>query len=524
MTLRENWRLIALVILVTISLMAIFAPGFTLADDPVGVEESEEQDRDFIEEYTNLQFGLDLSGGTTVRAPLTGVTAEEVDVTRDNRGDIESSIADEIDGVDDTRVQADPELNTVEVLVDVEPEEVEQALDRAEIGYEEVRMGVTEPTRDRAVSILETKVDEAGLSGSSVYQAESATSDEHFIVVEVPNQDQDDVRELIASEGRVELVAEYPLEDDEGNSSQEKEVVLSEEHIDRVGQAQDGSNGQGSPNVPLILTDEGAERFASIMMDNGFTSEGISACSGDPDEPGQYCLHTQLDDEIVHSAGMSEGLAETIESGEFEQTGDFIITTTSFSEAQQLQIHLEAGAMPSELALDRGTINFVSPSLAENFKFFSLVTGLIAVLAVVTAVTIRYRDPRVSAPMVVTAMSEVLILVGIIAFMGIPLDLAHIAGLIAAIGTGVDDLIIIGDGIMKKEGVSSDRVFDDRFHKAFWIITVAAITTIVAMSPLAFLSLGDLTGFAIITILGVILGVTITRPAYGDILRHLVLK
>jgi preprotein translocase subunit SecD len=41
------------------------------------------------------------------------------------------------------------------------------------------------------------------------------------------------------------------------------------------------------------------------------------------------------------------------------------------------------------------------------------------------------------------------------------------------------------------------------------------------MSPLMVLSLGDLSGFAIFTILGVLVGVLITRPAYGDILRRL---
>jgi preprotein translocase subunit SecD len=43
------------------------------------------------------------------------------------------------------------------------------------------------------------------------------------------------------------------------------------------------------------------------------------------------------------------------------------------------------------------------------------------------------------------------------------------------------------------------------------------------MSPLAVLSLGDLQGFAIVTIVGVLIGVLITRPAYGDILRNLLL-
>jgi len=70
--------------------------------------------------------------------------------------------------------------------------------------------------------------------------------------------------------------------------------------------------------------------------------------------------------------------------------------------------------------------------------------------------------------------------------------------------------------------VSSRRVFQSRFRKAFWVIGAAAATTIIAMSPLAILSLGDLRGFAIITILGVLIGVLVTRPAYGDILKSFV--
>jgi preprotein translocase subunit SecD len=104
------------------------------------------------------------------------------------------------------------------------------------------------------------------------------------------------------------------------------------------------------------------------------------------------------------------------------------------------------------------------------------------------------------------------------------MNLSHIAGFIAVIGTGVDDLIIIADEILQQEGVATGRVFQNRFRKAFWVIGAAAATTIVAMSPLMVLSLGDLSGFAIVTIVGVLIGVLVTRPAYGDILRNLILR
>jgi preprotein translocase subunit SecD len=81
--------------------------------------------------------------------------------------------------------------------------------------------------------------------------------------------------------------------------------------------------------------------------------------------------------------------------------------------------------------------------------------------------------------------------------------------------------VIIADEVMSEGEVNSQTVFNSRFRRAFWVIGAAAATTIVAMSPLMVLSLGDLSGFAIFTILGVLIGVLITRPAYGDILRRL---
>lgn len=113
--------------------------------------------------------------------------------------------------------------------------------------------------------------------------------------------------------------------------------------------------------------------------------------------------------------------------------------------------------------------------------------------------------------MILTATAEVVILLGFAALIRMPLDLSHVAGFIAVVGTGVDDLIIIADEVMDEGEVSSQRVFESRFRKAFWIIGAAAATTIIALSPLAVLSLGDLRGFAIITILGVLIGVLITR-------------
>ena len=60
-----------------------------------------------------------------------------------------------------------------------------------------------------------------------------------------------------------------------------------------------------------------------------------------------------------------------------------------------------------------------------------------------------------------------------------------------------------------------------KIKRAFSIVFMSAGTLIFAMLPLLFMGLGILKGFAITTILGVIIGVFITRPAYAEIVDWL---
>ncbi len=74
---------------------------------------------------------------------------------------------------------------------------------------------------------------------------------------------------------------------------------------------------------------------------------------------------------------------------------------------------------------------------------------------------------------------------------------------------------------MGKMAATTSKVYISRLSRAFVIILGAAATTVVAMLPLLFMGFGSLTGFALIIILGVILGTFIARPAYGRIIGHI---
>ncbi|GAA0227405.1 preprotein translocase subunit SecD [Haladaptatus pallidirubidus] len=514
MSIRKQWRVTLLVLLLLGSAFALFAPQGTVSggnqNDALTTNDGP----------TNLEYGLDLAGGTRIRAPVHGVTAEDVELSNGtSESEIQKAVAGNIANADqsDVMIRQSQEGITVEVLTDnVTTNQLESALDEAGIEHGTVRDGVTQQTRDEIVRTLRDKISESGLAGGRVQEVTS--TGDHFIQIEMPNTNQSEMNDLVTERGKVTVVAHYPT----GNGSYENTTVLQQDSFTSIGQAEQDPNGR--PFVSVTLTDSAAERFSRVMNERGFTSsEGIQACNYPQANASQggYCLYTIVDERVVYGASMSNSLAPQIESGEFEDQPTFTMTTTNMSDARQLQVNLRAGALPSPLDTQAGTTTYLAPSLATEFKLYSLVAGIAAVFAVSGTVFLRYGKPKVALPMIVTALSEVVILLGFAAAIELPLDLSHIAGFIAVIGTGVDDLIIIADEVMSEGDVHSSRVFQSRFRKAFWVIGAAAATTIVAMSPLAVLSLGDLRGFAIITILGVLIGVLITRPAYGDILRYL---
>jgi preprotein translocase subunit SecD len=408
----------------------------------------------------------------------------------------------------------------------VSESEFERALAAANVSHGGIRDGVTDQTRQTIVDVLDRKISESGLAGGTVTQSTTAGG-ERYIVVTAPNRDRAELQDLIQDRGTVRIDALYPVQN---NSSTEyrQETVLRGEDIDPASTVQqDERTGEYYVSV-TVNNEEAARQMANALDQAGFTSrQAFSNCQYDAErenntDPG-YCLLTVVNNETVYGAGVRQNLATSWrENGDFVQDPAFRMTATTQEQARDLHLSLQAGRLPAPLDFDQAQTQFVEPSLGDRFKTNSLITGIIAVIAVSLTVYFRYGSARIAAPMVVTALSEVVILLGFAAAIQYPLDLSVIAGFIAVIGTGVDDLIIIADGVMNEGDVDSSRIFQNRFRKAFWVIGAAAATTIVAMSPLAVLSLGQLQGFAIITILGVLVGVLVTRPAYGDILRALV--
>jgi len=193
-------------------------------------------------------------------------------------------------------------------------------------------------------------------------------------------------------------------------------------------------------------------------------------------------------------------------------------------EVNELSAILNSGSLP--VGIENISKETVSPILGQNILSKILVVGLIALIIVSLIVFVRYKEYRVVLPIIFTCASEIFLILSFASLIGWQLDLAAISGILAAVGTGVDDQIIITDELKRKREnqiIQEERSLLSRVKRAFFIIWMSAATLAVTMLPMIFLFGGipKLVGFAITTLAGVAIGVFITRPAYAAIIKEI---
>lgn len=190
---------------------------------------------------------------------------------------------------------------------------------------------------------------------------------------------------------------------------------------------------------------------------------------------------------------------------------------------------LETGSLP--VSVDNVSRETISPSLGSEFLRTVTIIALLAAIGVALFLFWRYRVPGLVVPMFATVVMEAVLTLGVAAFLRIPLDLGALAGIIAAIGYGVDDQIVMTDELRKKRGADGEHDGGSliaRAKRAFFIVTASAVTAIAALLPLILIGpssgMSKLVGFALTTIIGVLVGVIVTRPAYNEVAKIVLQK
>ena len=171
------------------------------------------------------------------------------------------------------------------------------------------------------------------------------------------------------------------------------------------------------------------------------------------------------------------------------------------------------------MQISLGSETRIPAPLGEKFLQWSIIGALAALGAVALVIAIRYWNLKLLLPILFICFAEVTILIAVVG--AFTIDLGAFAGIIAAIGVSVDAQIVITDELLKKDGAPASK----KLERAFAIVVSTATIAIIAMLPLLLFSgLPEVVGFATSTILGSLLGVLISRPAYAAFVENVVIE
>ncbi len=259
----------------------------------------------------------------------------------------------------------------------------------------------------------------------------------------------------------------------------------------------------------VFITKEAAEKFAAATKDS----------PTDIQNPGyiEDKIILLLDDKVITDLNIAKSLAGQAYT-EPVISGGRPTQKEASAEKLTLQSILQSGALPVKVNIVR--VDQISSTLGQGFVYSAALAGVVAALAVSAVIFFRYRKMKIVLPVILTTLSEVVIIFGAAALIGWTIDLASIAGIIATVGTGVDAQIFIIDELLA--GASAQALtFKQKLKRAFFMIFGSASTVIAAMLPLMIIGIGVMRGFAITTILGVLIGIFVTRPAFSRIAENI---
>lgn len=230
-------------------------------------------------------------------------------------------------------------------------------------------------------------------------------------------------------------------------SSADGELILDGSMVESAAAQYGPANGGTSEYyVALKFTDEGAKAF-------GDATTRLSQSGGS--------ISIWLDDENVSTASVNEAITD----------GSAIITSSAANPFTQEDVikmarQINSGSLPFALTVD--SYSTISPSLGENSLSAMVLAGLIAFALIVVLMTFLYRLPGFLA--CIALAGQVAATLAFVSgyfpvFESFTLTLPGIAGIILAIGMGVDANVITAERI--KEELRSGKSLDGALKSGF---------------------------------------------------------
>jgi preprotein translocase subunit SecD len=228
------------------------------------------------------------------------------------------------------------------------------------------------------------------------------------------------------------------------------------------------------PAVAFTLKQDAAERFGN------FTQSNI----GRP-------LGVILDDRVMSVATIQDRITD---NGQ--------ITGIGREESQDLVITLKSGALPASLTYEEERT--VGPSLGRESIEAGVYASVGGLLMVIVFMMLYYKLSGLNA--VVSIVVNLVILLGMMAYLGATMTLPGIAGFILTIGMGVDSNVLIFERIKEElqtaKGVK--QAVAAGFDRVFLTILDTHVASLIAAAFLFQFGTGPIRGFATTLTIGLL--------------------
>ncbi len=229
------------------------------------------------------------------------------------------------------------------------------------------------------------------------------------------------------------------------------------------------------PAVSFTLSNEGGRKFGKV------TGENIGR---------QLAI---ILDGRVQSAPRIDGRIST----DGRITGSF-----TQEEVTNLSLILRSGALPASLTyLEEQTIG---PTLGADSIRSGVIASMVGLLLVIAFMLVYYRLSGVNA--VIALLFNLIILLGLMAYMGAVMTLPGIAGFVLTMGIGVDSNVLIFERI--KEEIEASRgvraSINAGFSRVFWTLFDTHIAALISVAFLFQFGTGPIRGFAVTLAVGLL--------------------
>ncbi|MBU0929760.1 MAG: hypothetical protein KJ623_01680, partial [Nanoarchaeota archaeon] len=302
---------------------------------------------------------------------------------------------------------------------------------------------ITDQERNDLIDVMHNRLNVYGLSDIKI-KASNDLLGNKYILVELAGATEQEVRDLIEKQG----VFEAKIGNEtvfSGGKRDIKFVCRNDGACSGVRECiPSGSEEYCKFEFAITLSEAAAQRQADVTSKIALKTT----------DSGQQVLEKQLDlyldEKLLDSLNIAsdlKGKAVTqiaISGPGIAKTRDEAINI-ALANMNKLQTILITGSLPYKLNIVK--IDTISPILGAAFTKNTIFIFFLSILGVSAIIFIRYRKIKISASMIIIIISEIIITLGVAAFLKQNLDLAAIAGIIAAVGTGVDDQIVIADEI-----------------------------------------------------------------------------